>query len=316
MKELIELINTGITARTSDLSMQKKVWESVTEFFRPDINLYRNTRPSVVLARETGDLGLAVLWVVQAALARPVLKDLTLNLENASGISPVVSGMNDKTILSLAHSESPAAPVTYMINGEVAVINGTKKFITAGRNSGLIMITCRETGAPKIDRIALVNNKELPAGAMNPLDLKIMRTIDHTSLTLNEFDLDAERLPSVDPRVIRRSVKKWGIVERALIMESFIAFLLYCEYVFSELGVTIASDDEIISLLEKQTESASKQLEEAVFEKQITTGNAGMEDVIKLAGRFQHAYYEKEHTIPADEKIRLADLFLFNNLKG
>ena len=112
---------------------------------------------------------------------------------------------------------------------------------------------------------------------------------------LNEFNLDAERLPSVDPRLIRRSVKKWGIVERALILESFIAFLLYCNYLFSELGVTIASEDEIISLLEKQTESASKQVEEAIYEKQVIEGNTVMEDIIKLTGRFQHAYHEKEH---------------------
>lgn len=316
MKELIELINNGIAARSSDLSLQKKVWEAVTELFRPDINLYRNTRPSVILAQETGDLGLALLWIVQAALARPVLNDIILNIADASGISPVISAINYKTILSVAHSESPAAPVTYMTDGDKAVLNGTKKFITAGRNSGVIIITCREPGAPKIDRVALVTSEELPAGAMSPLDLKITRTVDHTSLTLNEFHLDAERLPQADPRIIRRSVKKWGIIERALILESYMAFLLYCNYLFSELGVTIASEDEIISLLENQTQSASKQLEEAVYEKQVTTGNAGMEDIIKLTGRFQRAYNEKEHELPADEKIRLADLFLFNNLKA
>ena len=95
---------------------------------------------------------------------------------------------------------------------------------------------------------------------MVPLDLAIMRTVDHTGLNLEEFKLAAERLPGVDPRVIRRSVKKWGIVERALIMEAFQAFLLYCNYLFRDLSVTIASDDELISLLEKQSESATKQI--------------------------------------------------------
>lgn len=316
MKDLITLINGGIEARTGDLTMQKKVWEAAAGYFRPDISLYRNTRPSVILARETGDLGLALLWIVQAALARPVFNDLVLAAEDVSGLSDIIPGMNEKTILSLAHSESPAEPVTYMINGRDALLTGTKKFITAGRNSGIIMITCREAGAPKIDRIALTGIEELPSGAMNPLALKITRTVDHASLTMNQFRLDAGRLPAVDPSAVRRSVKKWGIVERALILESFIAFLIYCNHLFSELGVTIASGDEIISLLEKQTQSASKQVEEAVYEKQVTTANAGMEDIIKLTGRFQHAYNEKEHELPADEKIRLADLFLFNNLKG
>lgn len=316
MKELIDLVNTGITVRTRDLSMQKKVWESAAELFRPDINLYGHARPSVLIARETGDLGLAVLWIVQAALARPVLNDLTMNSPDASGIPSIVSGLNSKTIISLAHSESAAEPVTCTVNEGTASLNGTKKYITAGRNSGLLMITCREPGAPKIDRIALAGPGDLPEGAMSPLDLKIMRTVDHASLTLNQFSIDAGMIPPVDPRVIRKSVKKWGIIERAMILESFTAFLLYCSCLFTELGATIASGDEIISLLEKQTQSASKQLEEALCEKQVTTGNTGMEHIIRLAGRFQHAYKEKEHELPEDEKIRLADLFIFNNLKG
>lgn len=316
MKELLELINTGIAERTADLSRQKMVWEAVTGFFRPDINLYAHTRPSVILARETGDLGLAILWVVQAALSRPVLNDIILMAGNPDGISPAISGMTDKTMIALAHSESAAAPVTCTLSGARAALNGTKKFITAGRNSDLIMITCREPGAPKIDGIALVRNEELPAGAMNPLNLKITRTVDHASLILNEYVLDSQRIPSVDPRVIRRSVKKWGIVERALILESFISFLLYCNRLFNELGVTIASDDEILELLEKQVVAASKQVDEAAHGRQVTTVNAAMEDVIRITGRFQHAYHDKEQEIPGDEKIRLADLFLFNNLKG
>jgi len=316
MKELIELIDSSIESRTTDLDMQKKVWEAAAELFRPDINLYRYTRPSVILSQETGDLGLALLWIVQAALARPVLNDITFNIADASGIAPVISGVSHKTIISVAHSESSAAPVTFATDGKTAVLNGTKKFITAGRNSGLIIITCREAGAPKIERVALVTNDELPAGAMSPLNLQISRTVDHTSLTLDQFHLSAERLPQADPGLLRRSVKKWGIIERALILESYISFLLYCNCLFSEHGITIASGDEIISLLENQTRSASKQLEEAVYEKLVTTANAGIEDVIRLTSRFQQAYNEKEHQLPADQKIRLADLFLFNRLKG
>ena len=315
MKDLIELINSGLEERTKDLSMQKKVWEAVTGYFRPDINLYRNIRPSVILSRETGDLGLSVLWIVQTALARPILNDIVLKMKNPSHIASITSKVNDNSMLSLAHSESADAPVMYSLNGKTAILKGTKKFITAGRNSGIIMVTCRQKDAQKIDRIALVKKDELTVNAMKALDLKIMRTIDHTSLTLNDFPLDTERLPAVDPRALRRSVKKWGIIERALILESFIAFLLYCNYLFRELGVTIASDDEIISLLEKQTEAASRQTDEALYDKQVTTGNTAMDDIFKLTVRFQHAYREKEQELPADEKIRLADLFLFNNLK-
>lgn len=315
MKDLIELINSRFAERTTDLLLQKKVWETVTEYFRPDINLYRNVRPSVILARETGDLGLSVLWIVQAALARPILKDITLNINNSAGIAPVVSCTNDRTIVALAHTETQDAPVTYTrVNGK-AVINGTKKFITAGRNAELIMITCRTPGAPKIDSIAFVRKNSLPEGSMYPLDLKIMRTIDHTGLSLRDLSIDSVQIPECDPAAIRRSVKKWGIIERALIMEAFTGFLVYCNHLFREMNITIVSDDELIALLEKQSESASKQIEEAVYEKKITTENTGTGEIIKITGRFRNAFSEREREIPEEEKIRLTDLFMFNSFK-
>lgn len=316
MKELIQLVNTGYIERVTSLPMQKKVWEATTEFFRPDINLYRNIRPSVILARETGDLGLAVLWIVQTALARPILHDITVHSQDISGLAAIAPEMTEKAIISLAHSEPVENPVSYTFSGEKAILNGIKKFITAGRNSSIIMVTCRGEGSDKPDRIAFTRSSELPGGSMHPLDLKIMRTVDHTGLTLKEFQLDKKRFADADPSVIRRSLKKWGIIERALILEAFMAFLLYCNYLFREYSVTIASDDEIISVLDKQSESATRQIDESVYEKLITTQNAGINEIMKITARFQNAFMEKQAELPDEEKIRLADLFLFNSLRG
>lgn len=315
MKELIELINSRFIERTADLQLQKNVWEATAGYFRPDISLYRNVRPSVVIARETGDLGLSVLWIVETALARPILKDITLNINNSAGIAPVVSCINDKTLVALAHSESPEAPVTYIRSDDKAILNGTKKYITAGRNADLLMVTCRTPGAQKPDGIAFIRKNSVPAGSLVPLNLKIMQTVDHASFIMEELAIDSVQVPECDPAALRRSVKKWGIIERALIMESYIGFLVYCNHLLRDINVTIASDDELISMLEKQSESASKQIDEAVYEKMITTENAGTGEIIKITGRFRKAYTEKEQEIPDEYKIRLADLFLFNNLK-
>jgi len=316
MKELIEIINSRFDERTTSLELQKRVWEAVAEYFRPDIRLYGSMRPSVILARETGDLGLAVLWIVQAALARPVLNDITAGIEDSDGIAPVTSCINEKTIVALAHSEAADSPVTYSRGEDEVLLNGRTKFITSGRNADLIMVTCREDGAPKIDSIALVRKSSLPPGSFSPLDLKIMRTVNHAGLALNNLALANVQVPECDPALIRRSIKKWGIIERALIIEAFPAFLLYCNYLFSEMNVTIASDDEIIALLERQSESAARQIEEAFSEKRISTENAPMADLLKITGRFQKAFMEKEGDMPGEERIRLADLFLFNSLKG
>ena len=74
MIDLLELIKSNYLKRTEYIDEQKKTWRKLSEQFRPDLAIYRTGRPSVIIARETGDLGLSVLWIVQAALIRPVLK--------------------------------------------------------------------------------------------------------------------------------------------------------------------------------------------------------------------------------------------------
>ena len=79
------------------------------------------------------------------------------------------------------------------------------------------------------------------------------------------------------------------------------------------MNITIVSDDELIALLEKQSESASKQIEEAVYEKKITTENTGTGEIIKITGRFRNAFSEREREIADDEKIRLKHEPLLGN---
>jgi hypothetical protein len=316
MLELLEQIRSEYLIRTANIDEQKKIWIKLSEQFNPDLARYRTARPSTIISRETGDLGLSVLWIVQTSLIRPILKEIMLKSENGEELSAILGKIDHSSLCALAHSEDSGAPVTLTETASVFTLNGEKKFITAGKNSGLMIATCRIPGEEKISHIALINSAALPENALPDLNLEIMRSVSHTKLVLNNIEIPAYQVPRLDGSVIRRMMKKYGILERAMILEAFLSFMLYAERILNKAGADISAYDEISSLLEQQSASVTKQIDEAVYTDRIDTPNIPLQKVFPLVDEFKKAYIKSEMTIPEDEKIKLKDLFLFDSLKG
>jgi hypothetical protein len=316
MTELLELIKSGYIKRTTDTNEQKNIWIKLSGQFRPDLALYRAGRPSMLIARETGDLGLSVLWVVQAALIRPILKEIILKSENDGQLSSMLSRVDHTSLCALAHSENPAGPVIISETGGGFMLNGEKKFITAGRNAGLMIITCRAAGEEKISRIAMIDPAGLPEGSLPDLNLEIMKSVSHTKLVLNSLPVEHFQIPRVDPSIVRRMIKKYGMIERALIFEAFLSYLLYAEKALNTSGAGIALTDEVSLLLEMQSASATKQIDEGVYGEKIETHNIPMEKLFPIIDIFKKAYIKTESSLQESDKIRLKDIFMFDNLKG
>ncbi|HNX22748.1 MAG TPA: hypothetical protein PKG60_01790 [Spirochaetota bacterium] len=316
MIELLDLIKSSYLKRTTDIPEQKEIWIKLSDQFRPDLTLYRIGRPSTLITRETGDLGLSVLWIVQAALIRPILKEIVLRSEDEKDLSTMLGTINHNSLCALAHSENPAEPVILSESGNGFILNGEKKFITAGRNAELMMVTCRMAGDEKISHIALIDPAQLPDGSRPDLKLDIMKSVSHTKLILNNTAVQHFQIPRIDPSMIRRLVKKFGILERALILEAFISFLLYAEKILNDAGAGISAYDEISSLMEMQSSSVTKQIDEAVYSEKIETQNIPLQKMLPVIDTFKKAYIKAENLIPEQEKTRLRDLFLFDNLKG
>lgn len=316
MKDLIDKINSTFLKRTEDLASQKDIWIDLAAQFRPEINQYRTARPSTILARETGDMGLAVLWIVQSMLIRPILKDVSLNANITENISRILSAVDTCCICALANSESASNPVVYEEDNGRIILSGEKKFITAGVNADLIIVTCRKPGEDKVSGIALVGRETIPSGSLFDLNLNIFRSVNHARLSFSRFSTDRDVIPEIDPAIVRRSLKKWGIIERALIMESFISFLLYANRLFTSKDIIIAQDEELINFQGLQTESANSQLEEALYGKKIETKNTDAAGIFLILQKFKEKFSEHIERFSEEERIKLSDLSLFDNLKG
>lgn len=316
MKDLIDKINSTFLERTFSVSAQREIWIDLAAQFRPEIGQYRSARPTTIITRETGDLGLAVLWIVQSMLIRPILKDITFNANITGKISELLSGISNCSLCALANSESSENPVVYTENNGSIIFNGEKKFITAGVNADLIIVTCRKPGEEKVSGVALIGTNTLPAGALTELDLNIFRSVNHAKLLLNEFTAESGIIPEADPAAIRRSLKKWGIIERALIMESFISFMIYSNRLFTEKNILVVQEDELVELLGLQSESVNRQLEEAVYGNRVDTKNSDADRVLSAASKLKEKFQAFPERFSEEDRIKLSDLSLFDSLKG
>ena len=316
MKELIEFINRSFSERTGDISLQREAWTRLSSQFRPDISQYRSIRPSTLIARETGDIGLAVLWIVETFLARPILSDISLNSEINPVLSGIMSRVDSGSICALAHSESRENPAVLSGPDGTLTLRGEKKFITAGANADLILVSCRNPGEEKVSRIALLEKKDIPHESLVDLRLDIFKSVNHSKLVLDGLEIGEEAIPSIDPSLLRRSLKKWGIIERALIMESFISYLIYVNRLFAGKNIIITTDEELITLEQAQGESAGRQIEEAVYAKKVETQNIPPAGVFTILQRFKEKYAGLKEKFTGTERLKLLDLNLFDSMKG
>jgi len=314
MKELIGQINSTYCKRTQDLSMQRDLWIKLSNQFRPEISQYRTTRPSVLIVRETGDLGLAVLWIVQTALVRPIIKDISLNSQLSSKLSEMITGINNNSIIALAHSEDPKNPVTFTESDCILSLKGEKKFITAGKNADIVIATSRKEKEEKVSSIIFISRSDIENN-LEDLNLKIFKSVNHSKLRLDNFNTSREFIPEIKPELLRRSLKRWGIIERALICESFISFLIYVNRLFASKEISVVTDNELSSMLEIQSASASKQINEAVYGERVETVNLNLERILNSAEKFKSKYMENYDRFIESEHLRLADLSLFDSLR-
>ena len=217
MDDFLSRLGAGLSARRGDRSRRAAAWSELCMHFPPSIEACAvETPPSTLLARDAGDLGVAVLWIVQAALARPIADETGMPPERLSPLS---------SIGALAHSEDPARPMRLWMDGGGVKLSGRKKYITGGMDADWIIITALEKEGEG-PRAVYVPAAGLPAGALEEIDLGMLRTTSHARLTLSEQSPEgAVQLPA-DGRTVRRAIKRWGMVERALILEAYAGLCL------------------------------------------------------------------------------------------
>jgi hypothetical protein len=68
MMTIIADILTSYGERYDNPEAQKELWRAIARIFPPKLNHETSRLPSRIIAREGGDLGLSLLWIVQASL--------------------------------------------------------------------------------------------------------------------------------------------------------------------------------------------------------------------------------------------------------
>ncbi len=315
MNNLINKIKDTYLERCSSSTLQKKIWEDLALFFKPDIKNYRLNRPSSLVAGETGDLGLAVLWIVQTALTRPVINDLVLSATDESTFISLAGNITDSSLCALAHSEDSSSPVLLTEEDDSIILNGVKKFITAGVNADYILLTCRDKNEPKINRAVMLNRELIDPDEMKDLNLPVMKSVNHTSLNFINKKVAHKNVPPVDAPSLRRSIKKWSLIERAMIIEAFIPFLRYFNKAAAEKGIIIIEDDILHNLTSLQSSLVCRQLDEAFYTGKITSENINIKELLDIISRFREKSDEISHILDEADKLKFNDVFLFDSLK-
>ncbi len=315
MNNLIEKIKSTYLKRIEDNPLQKELWKDLALFFKPDIKNYRVMRPSALIAKETGDLGLSVLWIVQTALARPVLNDLVLSSPKGSRLISLVQNIDDFSICALAHSESKDAPVTIESADGGYILNGIKKFITAGVNADYILITCRIINEEKINSAVLLDKDSVPKECMTDLNLDIMRSLNHTSLTFSSHFIPEEKAPEIDAAALRRSIKKWSLIERGMIIEAFIPFMIYFNRIARSNGLNIIDENILDDLAIAQSNAVVKQLDEAFYSSRITTANINIGQLLEIVSIFREKLEEITSFLHESDRLKFKDILIFDKIK-
>lgn len=305
---IFQQLEVSFENRIADPSLFKNTWDAFTAVYPPTHCLLDfNELPSTAAARESGDLGFAVLWIVQSVLIRCIHFDV-------NQIQPWSIPLKDNTIGAMAHSEYDELKMTVSFaDDESIILSGSKRYISGGTSADLILVTARKEYEDKFTHIISIPANTLPHNALNDITLSLLPTIKHARLLLEEFKCSSSQSSPVNGKALRKILKKWSLIERALIGEAYIGFLCYLTR-----NIPVKDQNELISeaeyLLSVQKSFSRQQLENAFSDKHVDI----LGDVARVLNITQRlAQYAMEHPekLNGSAIMRFKDLHLFNKMR-
>lgn len=300
MDDFLKRLESGYSARCGDPALRAAAWNELCGLYPPSIESFAGgTPPSTIFARDAGDLGIAILWIVQSALVRPIGAETGLFEKYAP--APTSIG-------ALAHSEDPARPMRALAEGRSLRLSGEKKYITGGLDAEFLLVTALDKN-DETRRIIRLPAGLLPEGALAELELGTLRTTSHARLSLTDFAIDDAFLLPADDRAVKRAIVRWGMVERALILEAYTGL---CLYLARRPGISGIIEPTMVErlweLLDGQAKSRRTQIDAAMSGRRIRP--SGLE-IFEVAGLAKHiAETASAAGVMAAELPRMDDLKL------
>lgn len=313
MNDLIARLEASYLSRIIDTAGRKRAWRDLSLTYPPSSKAFPESgpSPSSIIARNAGDLGLALIWIVQYALIHCLSADLSRS-GSSEHLSTLIGGLSAKhRIGALAHSEDPSLPVTFEDTAEGTVLTGTKNYITGGMECDFILLTSRAKGQEKISRLYGIPGEMLPKGALVEINPDMLGTAGHARLVTDGMLLPRGCLISDDGPLIRRLIRKWGIIERSLIMESYISLCLYLVCRMDSLDITGVPDRQLLEkILHNQRISTARLISLAEKNEPLSSGNPVPGNLLEIVREIENIPAHSGATLPSDLLARIKDLKL------
>ena len=287
-------------------------WENFLVEFPPDRLEDYNLRPSLNLAKEAGDLGLALFWNAQASLIRPLLKAFLPTVENSETIA-MLSGIAKNAVGALAISESKDRPlIVTKENGRVR-LDGEKKYITGGRYADFLLMTSRSTQEEKLSSILFLPVCDIQTQAFEDLDLGCLCTSSQARLTLDNYHLPMANLVSDDTSVIRKRLRVWGMIEQSIIVEAMTGLTLYlAERVFQDFDKRVQAIGDVeagLFLLSGEIDGQIASAQSGDFVRPLSPIS---EHLIQAMKDLKTIHEGLQNQMPDELLYRFKDLFYFS----
>ncbi|MFP4446971.1 MAG: hypothetical protein ACLFPD_12080, partial [Desulfosudaceae bacterium] len=201
-----------------------------------------------------------------------------------------------------------------VVDGEVK-LSGTKKYITGGQWADFLLVTGRAPGEEKISRMVWLPAADILANEIHPLKPNGLRTIAHGRLVLENKKTAGHCLLPLSAAQTRRYLAAWGIVERGLILESFIGLMAYLNrQLAGQLGNTFPGGEKRLKeLLAEQQAAVREMIGEARSGRRVQWRSA---DPLRLRETVQ-TILETDETDATEDPVlaqRLADLRFIRSL--
>ncbi|MCX8124902.1 MAG: hypothetical protein N3F66_12180 [Spirochaetes bacterium] len=305
---IFQKLEQSYADRVKNHALFKDAWSVFINEFPPTHCLLDfKELPSTSIALNSGDLGFALLWIVQSVLIRCILF-------NVNQLQPWDIPVQTTTIGAMAHTEPDNnRMIVRYSDAHTLILSGHKRYISGGSDADIILLTARRPGDEKYSKLIYIPVTSLPQNVLQDINLSILPTIKHSSLTLSSFTCPTSQCCPVKDKELRKILKKWSLIERALIGEAYIAFLCYLAK-----HIPLPNQqqllEESLNLLSLQKDFSRQQIENAFADKFIDTlGDVAR--VLNITQTLANFCMEKPDMLQESITLRANDLNLFNKIR-
>ncbi len=309
MENFLKEIESSFHKRFSGENGLKKLWKEISSHFPPEMETLKDKSPHLILAGQCGDMGLAILWIVQTVLVHRLVEICRHSCSNKNNNPPAID-LSGSRIGALAHSESPENPmIIEKISPGKFKLTGTKKYITGGLTADIIFVTARRQMGEKTDSLIVIPTSYLEKFHIEEVDLQSLNTINHGRLILKDLEISESMIIDCDAKDLRRTILILSKIERDLILESYIAYMQYLNDRLEEILGEYPIEGVILKdLLTSQKATTVRHIEDMKEGRKLETGVTDFHALVTSVRKLQEQGNISMDSLPDELKSRFMDL--------